>query len=77
MSKHDRNGPSVSELSEINRFTPIVKLGRVALWNCFTRKVVDLKAPTIGLIQKYQPEMFQEMLTSPRPVAMGDAKFQY
>ena len=74
MSRHDKNGPTVSEMSEQFRFLPIVKLGRLALWNCLTKKVVDLRAPTVGLIQKYSPEMFQSMLESQRPTAMGDAK---
>lgn len=73
MGKSDKNGPTVSELSEINRWRPVIKLGRLALWNALTKKVVDLKSPTIGLIEKFDPDMFQEMIKSPRPVAMGDA----
>jgi hypothetical protein len=71
--KHDKNGPTVSELSEQFRFARFERLGKIALWNCFTKKVVDLKGPTVGLIQKYDPEMFEKLLNSPRPAAMGDA----
>jgi hypothetical protein len=72
MAKHDKNDPTVNELRERFRYESIIKLGRLALWNCLTKKVVDLKAPTIGLIEKYSPEMFQKTINSPLPVFLRE-----
>ena len=68
MARHDKNGPSVSDLREQNRWSGIIKLGRLALWNALNKKVVDLKAPTLGLIQTYEPELFTKTVNSPLPV---------
>jgi hypothetical protein len=78
------NGPSVSELRAMRLFArmtgsvsccPVkVTLGTVAMWNALTKKVVDLKSPTLGLMQKFAPDTFKELVESPRPVAMGDAR---
>ena len=62
-----KNGFSVSQMRDQFARTPIVKLSRLALWNCLTKKVVDLKAPTVGIIEKFQPDMFKEMVNSPLP----------
>ena len=74
MSKHDKNGPTVEELREGFRWSGMVKLGRLALWNCLTKKVVDLRAPTVGLIKTFDPDMFEELVNSPRPVFIRDAQ---
>lgn len=66
-----KNGFSVSQMRDQFARTPIVKLSRLALWNCLTKKVVDLKAPTVGIIEKFQPDMFKEMVNSPLPKFLG------
>jgi hypothetical protein len=66
-----KNGFSVSQMRDQFARTPIVKLGRMALWNCLTKKVVDLKAPTVGLIAQFQPDVFKDMVNSPLPKFLG------
>lgn len=62
-----KNGPSVSMMRSQFVRTPIIRLGRLALWNHLNKKVVDLKAPTVGLIEKYDPAMFEDVVNSPMP----------
>lgn len=62
-----KNGPSVSQMRSQFARTPIIRLGRLALWNHLNKKVVDLKAPTVNLIHKFAPEMAQDTINSPMP----------
>lgn len=71
------NGPTVNELRAQRRFARFEKLGKIAMWNALTKKVVDLKSPTLGLMQKFAPDTFQDLISSPRPVSMGDPKFTW
>lgn len=47
------------------------KLGSVALWNRLTKRVVDLRDPTLGFLQKHAPEQFKDLVEAPRPATMG------
>ena len=65
---HTPGKPTVTELREDFRHTPIVKLARLALWNLFSRGIVDARSPTLGVIKKSVPEIWEDVINSPRPV---------
>jgi hypothetical protein len=48
------------------------RLGTVAIWNKLTKRVVDLRDPTLGFLKEVAPALFEDLVTSPRPTAMGD-----
>jgi len=50
------------------------KLGTIALWNALTKNTVDLRDGTLQFLQEAAPAIFKDLVESPRPVSMGDAK---
>lgn len=48
------------------------RLGTIALWNRLTKNTVDMKDGVLVALQKWAPEQFEELITAPRPRAMGD-----
>lgn len=48
------------------------KLGTIAIWNRLTKRVVDLRDPTLGFLQEAAPAVFKDLIEAPRPIAMGD-----
>lgn len=71
VQRRRKNGPTVDELGEGFRHTAIVKLGRLALFNLLSKRVVRLNTSEIGLIAKFDPDMFKSMVDSPRPTCLG------
>lgn len=56
------NGPTTDQIREQFRFAPFIKLGRLALFNELQKRVIDGQSPTLLLIQKTQPHMFEDMV---------------
>lgn len=48
------------------------QLGSIAIWNRFTKGTVNLRDGVLTQLQKWAPEQFEELMTAPRPKAMGD-----
>jgi len=44
------------------------------LWNALTKNTVDLRDGTLQFLQEAAPAIFKDLVESPRPVSMGDAK---
>jgi hypothetical protein len=65
---HTPGKPTVTELREDFRGTPIIKLGRLGMWNLLTRQVVDLRNPTLGVLKTALPEVFDDLVNSKKPV---------
>ena len=65
---HTPGKPTVTELREDFRQTPIIKLGRLGLWNLFSRGIVDARSPTLGVIKNSIPEVWDDVINSKRPI---------
>lgn len=53
--------------------TPIrFRLGTLAMWNLLTKRVVNLKDPTLSYLKEAAPALFEDLVSSPRPTSMGD-----
>jgi len=48
------------------------RLGSIAIWNRLTRKTVDMRDGVLTQLQKWAPEQFEDLVSAPRPIAMGD-----
>jgi hypothetical protein len=48
------------------------RLGTIAIWNRLTKRVVDLRDPTLGFLSEAAPILFKDLVEAPRPVSMGD-----
>ncbi len=48
------------------------QLGSIVIWNRLTKKTVDLRDGALTQLQKFAPEQFQDLMSAPRPFAMGD-----
>ena len=64
---HRQSEPTRDEMGESFRHGPIIKLGRLAMWNAHTRRVVDSRSPALGFMKSADPETFEGMITSARP----------
>lgn len=54
-----------------NSNSPIhFKLGTVCLWNLLTKRVVDGADPTLGLLKRTAPALFEDLIQSPTPETM-------
>lgn len=65
---HRATEPTRDEMGESFRWGPILKLGRLALWNLLSKGVVDARSNTLGILKSVDPEQFEGMINSPRPV---------
>lgn len=67
-SYHRPTEPTRDEMGDTFRYTPIVKLGRLAMWNSLTKRVIDLRSPTLGFLKNADPDTFETLINSPKPV---------
>ena len=64
---HKQSEPTRDEMGESFRHGPIIKLGRLALWNMLSKGVVDARSSTLGLLKSTDPDAFDELINSKPP----------
>lgn len=60
--------PTRDEMGESFRWGPIIKIGRLAMYNMLLKGVVDARSPSLGILKSVDPDQFEEMIKSPIPV---------
>ncbi len=65
---HKTGMPTRDEMGESFRHGPIIKIGRLALWNMLTKGAVDARSTTLGILKDVDPAQFEEMIKSPIPI---------
>jgi restriction endonuclease Mrr len=55
-------------MGESFRHGPIIKVGRLALYNFLSQSVVDARSTTLGILKSVDPDQFEEMIKTPVPI---------